>query len=42
MGVFACPGGHVEEHESQAEAAAREVQEETGLAKVRLLEPPTP
>ena len=42
MGVFACPGGHVEEHESQAEAAAREVQEETGLAEVRLLEPPAP
>ena len=32
----------VEEHESQAEAAAREVQEETGLAEVRLLEPPAP
>ena len=42
MGVFACPGGHVEEHESQAGAAGREVQEETGLAEVRLLEPSAP
>ena len=42
MGVFACPGGHVEEYESQAEAAIREVQEETGLTEVRLLEPPAP
>jgi 8-oxo-dGTP pyrophosphatase MutT (NUDIX family) len=42
MGVLACPGGHVEEHESQAEAAVREVEEETGLEGVRLLEPPAP
>jgi len=40
--VLACPGGHVEEDESQAEAAVREVAEETGLAGVRLLEPPAP
>jgi 8-oxo-dGTP pyrophosphatase MutT (NUDIX family) len=33
------PGGHVEEEESQAEAALREVAEETGLA-VRLVSPP--
>jgi 8-oxo-dGTP pyrophosphatase MutT (NUDIX family) len=33
------PGGHVEPEESQAEAALREVAEETGLA-VRLVSPP--
>jgi 8-oxo-dGTP pyrophosphatase MutT (NUDIX family) len=33
------PGGHVEQEESQAEAAVREVAEETGLA-VRLVSPP--
>jgi 8-oxo-dGTP pyrophosphatase MutT (NUDIX family) len=33
------PGGHVEEEESQAEAALREVAEETGLA-VELVSPP--
>jgi 8-oxo-dGTP pyrophosphatase MutT (NUDIX family) len=33
------PGGHVEQDESQAEAAIREVAEETGLA-VRLMRPP--
>jgi 8-oxo-dGTP pyrophosphatase MutT (NUDIX family) len=33
------PGGHVEQEESQAEAALREVAEETGLA-VRLVSPP--
>lgn len=35
------PGGHVEDHECQAQAALREVEEETGL-RVRLLEAPTP
>jgi 8-oxo-dGTP pyrophosphatase MutT (NUDIX family) len=35
------PGGHVEQEESQAEAALREVAEETGLA-VRLVSPPAP
>ena len=33
------PGGHVEQEESQAEAALREVAEETGLA-VQLVSPP--
>jgi 8-oxo-dGTP pyrophosphatase MutT (NUDIX family) len=33
------PGGHVEPEESQAEAASREVAEETGLA-IRLVSPP--
>jgi 8-oxo-dGTP pyrophosphatase MutT (NUDIX family) len=33
------PGGHVEAHESQAEAALREVAEESGLT-VRLVDPP--
>jgi 8-oxo-dGTP pyrophosphatase MutT (NUDIX family) len=42
MGVLACPGGHVEDDESQAQAAIREVEEETGLRGVRLLEPPAP
>ena len=42
MGVMACPGGHVEDDESQAQAAIREVEEETGLRGVRLLEPPAP
>ena len=42
MGVVACPGGHVEDDESQAQAAIREVEEETGLRGVRLLEPPAP
>lgn len=40
------PGGHVESNEHQAEAALREVEEETGLAGVRLLgnvgQPPLP
>jgi 8-oxo-dGTP pyrophosphatase MutT (NUDIX family) len=35
------PGGHVEADESQAEAALREVAEESGLA-VRLVDPPAP
>jgi 8-oxo-dGTP pyrophosphatase MutT (NUDIX family) len=42
MGVMACPGGHVEDDESQAQAAIREVEEETGLRGVRLFEPPAP
>jgi 8-oxo-dGTP pyrophosphatase MutT (NUDIX family) len=33
------PGGHVEDHETEGEAALREVAEETGLA-VRLVDPP--
>jgi 8-oxo-dGTP pyrophosphatase MutT (NUDIX family) len=36
------PGGHVEDDESQAEAALREVAEETGLTGARLLEAPAP
>ena len=39
---MACPSGHVEGDESQAQAAIREVEEETGLRGVRLLEPPAP
>lgn len=35
-------GGHVEAFETQAEAAVREVAEESGLRKVRLLDAPTP
>ena len=31
MRVLACPGGHVEDFETAAEAAVREVEEETGL-----------
>jgi 8-oxo-dGTP pyrophosphatase MutT (NUDIX family) len=42
MGVWACPGGHVEEEEAPAEAALREIGEETGLAGVRLLGYPSP
>jgi 8-oxo-dGTP pyrophosphatase MutT (NUDIX family) len=42
MGVLACPGGHVEDDESPAEAAVREIEEETGLAGVRLLGFPEP
>jgi 8-oxo-dGTP pyrophosphatase MutT (NUDIX family) len=42
MGVLACPGGHVEEDETPAEAAVREIEEETGLAGVRLLGFPAP
>lgn len=42
MGVLACPGGHVEEYETPAEAALRETEEETGLAGVRLLGFPAP
>lgn len=41
FGRLMMPGGHVEAGESQAEAAVREVAEETGLP-VRLAEPPAP
>ena len=39
FGLMMIPGGHVEQQESQAEAALREVTEETGLA-VQLVGPP--
>ena len=39
FGLMVIPGGHVEPAETQAEAALREVAEETGLA-VRLVSPP--
>jgi 8-oxo-dGTP pyrophosphatase MutT (NUDIX family) len=39
FGLMVIPGGHVEPSESQAEAALREVAEETGLA-VQLVSPP--
>jgi 8-oxo-dGTP pyrophosphatase MutT (NUDIX family) len=39
FGLMVIPGGHVEPSESQAEAALREVAEETGMA-VRLVSPP--
>ena len=39
FGLMMIPGGHVEQEESQAEAALREVAEETGLA-VQLVSPP--
>jgi len=50
VGVIAHPrlgwamvtGGHVEAEETPAEAALREVTEETGLAKVRFIRPPAP
>jgi 8-oxo-dGTP pyrophosphatase MutT (NUDIX family) len=42
LGWLMIPGGHVEEDESQAQAALREVAEETGLAGIRLLEVPAP
>jgi 8-oxo-dGTP pyrophosphatase MutT (NUDIX family) len=42
LGRLMIPGGHVEADESQAEAALREVAEETGLAGVSLLEVPAP
>lgn len=35
-------GGHVELFETQAEAAVREVEEESGLRGMRLIDPPTP
>jgi 8-oxo-dGTP pyrophosphatase MutT (NUDIX family) len=42
LGRFMIPGGHVEDYESQEEAALREVAEETGLAALRLVEVPAP
>lgn len=42
MGVLACPGGHVEDFETAAEAAMREVEEETGLRGVRMMGMPSP
>src|SRR5512146_2038189 len=43
LGVLACPGGHVEAGETPAEAALREIEEETGLGGVSLLGfPPSP
>jgi 8-oxo-dGTP pyrophosphatase MutT (NUDIX family) len=42
LGWAMVPGGHVEHDETPAEAALREVTEETGLADVRLLQPPAP
>jgi 8-oxo-dGTP pyrophosphatase MutT (NUDIX family) len=42
LGWAMIPGGHVEAHETPAEAAVREVTEETGLARIRLLHPPSP
>jgi 8-oxo-dGTP pyrophosphatase MutT (NUDIX family) len=42
LGRLMIPGGHVEDDESQAQAALREVTEETGLMGVRLLEVPAP
>ena len=40
LGQLLIPGGHVEDDESQAEAALREVAEETGLISALLLEAP--
>ena len=42
LGRLMIPGGHVEADESQAEAAVREVAEETGLEGIRLLAVPAP
>lgn len=42
LGRWMVPGGHVEPDESQAQAAVREVEEESGLVGVRLLEVPSP
>lgn len=42
LGWAMVPGGHVELDETPAEAALREVAEETGLAGVRLIQPPAP
>ncbi len=42
LGWAMAPGGHVEADETAAEAALREVAEETGLAGVRFIRPPAP
>jgi 8-oxo-dGTP pyrophosphatase MutT (NUDIX family) len=42
LGRWMVPGGHVEDDESQAQAAVREVAEESGLVGIRLLEVPSP
>jgi 8-oxo-dGTP pyrophosphatase MutT (NUDIX family) len=42
LGRLMTPGGHVEDDESQEQAALRELAEETGLTGVRLLEVPAP
>ncbi|MGH3811029.1 MAG: NUDIX hydrolase [Pseudonocardiaceae bacterium] len=42
LGRWMVPGGHVEHDECQAQAAVREVEEESGLTGVRFLEVPTP
>ena len=45
LGRWMAPGGHVEKDECQAQAAIREVEEESGLSEIRLLEvgaPPLP
>jgi 8-oxo-dGTP pyrophosphatase MutT (NUDIX family) len=42
LGWAMVPGGHVEADETPAEAAAREVAEETGLAGIRLIQPLAP
>lgn len=42
LGWAMVPGGHVEAEETTAEAAVREVAEETGLAGVRLIRLPAP
>jgi 8-oxo-dGTP pyrophosphatase MutT (NUDIX family) len=42
LGRHMIMGGHVENDETQAEAAVREVEEESGLSKLRLVEAPTP
>lgn len=39
LNAWMMPGGHVEADESPAEAALRELTEETGLAAARLIEP---
>lgn len=42
LGRSMIPGGHVEEYETPAEGAVREVIEETGLGEIRLLDAPAP
>lgn len=41
FGRHLVPGGHVEDFETEAQAALREVEEESGL-RVRLIDPPVP